>query len=272
MANILDYFEKDDIKYQEKAITLYRFNNSKRAEYIAEYVVPFREMFVGDDIIESAVNTGYKREDVINRLIPHDPIIQSGDFGEILTYIILSELYPQTNLRPNKWLWKEDKDRAAHFTDVVLFASEGMSNPQESDMMISAEVKTRSRKPDKDESSIQKAIIGTQNDIFSRSAKTISFISERYIKEKRSELAMIADRFGDSVNVGFVKKFHAVAVIDEQYLEEYHIQNLNNEYVDFVNNFNLKNGNQNESITIFAIPFKELYQLYISLYTQMPVK
>lgn len=54
--------------------------------------------------------------DEIKDFLPTNAAIQSGEFSEILTFMLFKALHPEFNVTPIRWKWKEEK--------TVLFISQ----------------------------------------------------------------------------------------------------------------------------------------------------
>src|SRR5690554_3326675 len=160
--------------------------------------------------------------DVLKDLfLPQKPHIKSGDFGEMLTFLLYCDVEASPHLlAPRKWRWKADSNRAAPHSDVVLLFHDIDAGPAEDDKIICAEVKAKAT-ADKRYAPIQKAITGAENDRTTRLAKTLGWMRKRYRRERQTEAAKVIERFINALDVGtYVKDFRAVAVVDSDFTKE----------------------------------------------------
>lgn len=264
--DILSYFDFDDATYAAYDIVLYKFKDGRKNEFLQEGVQSYRRAFVSDEDLEAVVKVmGGTKAERIQEFIPTAPIIKSGDFGEILTYLIFSALHPEYHIKPLRWRWQEDVNRAVHFTDIMWLYCPDLANPQATDKMLTIEVKTRASNPGK-ESSINSAIEGALTDSITRDSLTLSYMKRQYIRDKRYDEAKVVERFEKPVQFPYYGSYNAVAVVETDYLDHNHIANLDFNQITKVRNWNQVNAANNKKMSLFVVPVKALKQLYEEMY------
>ena len=230
----------------------------------------YRRAFISDEDLEANVtNLGTTRKEEIEAVVPTEPNIMSGDFGEILSYAIFTQLNSIYNIAPLRWRWKEERDRAVHFTDMMILCCPDENNPQTDDKMMTFEVKTRATKPGATESSINKAIEGAVNDSVSRGGKTLLFMQQQFKKERNFDAVKKVKRFEESVVTPYEEYHNAVAIVEREFLSSHHIANLNNEILNKVTDYNNTGNPLNKYMYVFAVPIAELKSVYENLYSSV---
>jgi len=209
-------------------IRVFTLKNSDRVAFFAKILKPFRLMYIADEQLQWLQdNIGSVRSEDIAEKVPTNPIIKSGEFGELLAYYLIPEKYASTcKLRPPKWRWKEARDFAAHFSDVVLFHQLDDDNPGSDDFVISVETKSRATQPGSTESSLQKAINDVETDFNGRLAESFFHIKTKYKDEHDLESLAKLERFMDlAKHPTFLKHFKAMAIVDNAY-GDHHVNNI----------------------------------------------
>ena len=187
MFDILSFFTEDTTTYSESNIVMYVFDETRTDEFIMNSLDSYRYAYISDeDLSENVEKMGTARSEEIKEVLPTDPIIQSGEFAEILTFMLFYALYPEYNVAPLRWRWKEEKNRAVHFADIMLLSCPDEEHPKDTDKVMTVEVKSRATRPGKRESSINNAIVGALKDSISREGKTLSFLLQRYKRDNSS--------------------------------------------------------------------------------------
>lgn len=155
MFNILSFFTEDTITYATNGIVMYVFDETRTDEFITNSLVFFRQAYISDeDLTRIAVGMGTTEKDEIKDFLPTNAVIQSGEFSEILTFMLFKALHPEFNITPIRWRWKEEKNRAVHFADIMLLSCPDEKQPKNTDKVMTIEVKSRATRPNKGESSI----------------------------------------------------------------------------------------------------------------------
>ena len=138
----------------------------------------------------------------------------SGEFGEILAYYYQgSTVLPASAVGLRRWHLKQDRNKAAPYSDVVHLVLPNWPNPSAQDTVLCSEVKAKSTKGKFEP--IKKAIEGCETDRTSRLAGTLSWLRERAITGA-TEGASVAQltRFIEPAGLPpTVKKFQAIAVV-----------------------------------------------------------
>ncbi len=264
MNNIQDYFAIDDKTYQTNNIVVFDFDDSKSAQFIQEFVIPYRQSYYSDEDLDYEVNEGINtREKAIENKLPTTPNLRSGEFSEILMFFLSCKvLCSDANVTPIKWRWKEHRDAPCHLTDIALLKCNNSENPSTEDYFFSMEVKSaatpignRSK-----ESRFNDAIEGALKDKTSRVGKMVAYLTTKYSKERNAEAAKIAKRFDDGTTVQYQRRFSA-AVVSERNSLQYHIANI------VASN---KAKADTEHIALFAVPMQDLKTIYETMYNITP--
>lgn len=240
MAAISDYFTIDNTLYPGSGILFYVFDNTKTTSFINDCLVPFRQAYIEDEKVDAIVKKyGNTREDVIARRLPDKGKVMSGDFGEILSLYLASQIwYPNVNVIPLKWRYKDKKKDASHYTDIVLFEWKDPANPSIDDSMVTFEVKTCATslsnttykmhkrksaityKDGKLECTILEAVFDANKDAVERAAETLPYLITRCEDLDLDELHNQIERFCNAATTSYRKEHNAVAVVDTSTLAE----------------------------------------------------
>lgn len=267
MLDVLSFFTEDKISYAANGIIVYDFDDSRKNEFILHVADFYRRAFISDEDLEDNVtNLGTTRKQEIEAVVPTNPSIMSGDFGEILSYVIFTQLHSMYNIAPLRWRWKEERDRAVHFTDMMILCCPDENNPQTDDKMMTLEVKTRATKPGTDKSSINEAVEGALKDSVSRGGKTLLFMQQKFKIEKNYDAVRKVKRFEESVATPYEEYHNAVAIVEREFLSSHHIANLDNETLKKVTDYNSIGNPLNKYMSVFVVPIAELKSVYESLY------
>ncbi|NHE59940.1 Hachiman antiphage defense system protein HamA, partial [Cyclobacterium plantarum] len=119
---------------------------------------------------------------------------------------------------PRKWRWKGDKNKPCHGSDVVVFHRHEHT-PSDNDRIEVVESKMKATASNS--APIQNAINGALDDKTKRLAKTLNWIHDRLATDGKPRLreAINRYRFLDE-NPTYHKKFHAIAIIDHDLVED----------------------------------------------------
>lgn len=184
----------------------------------------YRKCYVLDEDLKSRItNLNRTAEEIIKNYIPDRGKTMSGEFGEILAYQLIIDMYSQ-NIElfgPKKWLWKTDSNEPMKKTDVILFGYKNQQSASGEDVVVAAEIKTKATlgafNP------IEDAVNGSKDDYVIRMAKTFTWLEEFYIKKNDKDSLLSIDRFINAINPKYgpyKKYFKAIAVIDSDMLQE----------------------------------------------------
>ena len=250
---------------------MYVFDESRTDEFIQGSLDSYRQAYISDeDLNEIATEMGTTRNIEIKEFIPTDANIQSGEFAEILSFMLFKNLYPEYNVTPIRWRWKEEKNRAIHFADIMLLSCPDETQPKDTDKIMTVEVKSRAARPHKGESSINNAITGALKDSISREGKTLSFLIQKYKQNKQFDLAKKVKRFEDAVKDPYCTQHNAMAIVDSSYMDEFHIGNLDSTLLEKIEYFNETHSSDHRSMAVFVIPMENLKSKYEKLYLEIP--
>lgn len=266
MEKISTFFKEDEKTYKKSGIIVFDFDDSKSNEFIENFIIPFRKSYIADEILDLEVRSGVnKREEAISNRLPEKANLKSGEFSEILVFFLaLKFICPDANIRPIKWRWKENKDQPCHLTDIVLMRCNDENNPQTTDYIFSSEIKSAAT-PIGDKSTasrMNEAIEGALKDKSSRIGKMIAYLTTQYIRDRKSAEARAVKRFDDSTTVSYERRISAIVVSERESLKN-HVKNISIENQHKVTN---------ENIALFAIPIKNLKNIYEQLYAIIPTK
>lgn len=271
MPNILPFFTEDKTTFAAQGITMYCFDEKRADDFLDTVVEFYRKAYISDKKLQKNIEgMGSTRKEEIKKKIPTVGNIQSAEFGEILSYLLFTSINTDYNVNPLRWRWKEERDRAVHFADIMLLSCPDKDNPQSTDKAMTVEVKTRATHPGKEGSSINDAIGGALKDSVERNAKTLSFLLQKYEDAEKYDKAKIVLRFQDAVNNPYQSFHNAIAIVDAKYFEKYHIANLDNELIKKVKDFNHANAANHRQMSVFVIPFDKLKSKYEKLYGAIP--
>lgn len=264
MLDISRFFVVDKDTYAAKGVVVYKFNDELVEEFVAEYVLPFRQAYISDEELNEGIVEGVwtNIEECVRMQLPTKPNLKSGEFSEILLYFIsLCLNCKSANIAPLKWRWKENQDMPCHLTDIVIAKCDDEKNPSVDDYLYFVESKSAATPLDKSskKSVMNDGIEDAVKDSVSRISKTIPYLITKFSKEKDFSKARLIKRFIDSVDTVEYKRYsNAAIVVDSDSLKQ-HIENITTENL----NLALKNN-----ISLFAVPIKEMKALYERVYTE----
>lgn len=272
MSFIDKYFTEDKVTYAAFGITAYVFDDSLTAQFVNECLVPFREAYIKEEKLNNLVTDfGTTRQQEIAERLPKKADVLAGDFGEILTYYLATEIWhPDATVCPMKWRLKDKKDAASPYTDVIIFRG-NEDNAKPDDAMYSFEAKVRSTTPSgrySDKSGYKSgkercvfidAVIDAENDRTSRAAETIQYLLARCkdlgLKTTYKRLCRFAEPYN---TVTYQKLFTAVAIIDSDFTSKHSSKIPADLFTAYPN------------IRVFLVPVKNLKPLYETVFAQLP--
>jgi hypothetical protein len=177
----------------------------------------FRRAYISDQVLDQrAEATQSTRATILAAKLPDPGAVMSGDFGEIVGYIYLAAQDQGDNppIGPKRWRLKQDRTKAAPYSDVVQFILPQWPQPTALDRLVCAEVKAKATastfRP------IENAIEGSQKDSTSRLARTIMWLKERALLGDDIGAVTLPQlqRFIDATEFPpYIRQFHAIAVI-----------------------------------------------------------
>lgn len=192
------------------------------SKWIEELGPSFRRCYASDAfLLARAEEIGESCETVINALIPNPGSVMTGDFGEILVYFYHSILgLPNVTIGPKKWQLKQDRTKAAPYSDVIHFCFPQWPTPSTQDKIFCSEVKTKSTVSKF--APITKAIEHSKKDRSERLAETLVWLRDRAIKEniENVEIKHLNRFIKADLNPTYQTQYNAVAIVCESLLEK----------------------------------------------------
>jgi hypothetical protein len=251
--SLLDYFNYQKIN----DIHVYTLNDEEKRKFLSDIIAPFRHCYIMDSELsdKAAINKISKADFLEKYVLPNVGNIKSGDFGEMIARFFVLDHYSSkglTLISPKKWLWKEDRNKAAPYTDVVAFYFPNNNKPSVDDFIVSVESKMKATPQSAHR--LQVAIDGANKDKLSRLAKTLIWLDAKYSRTGDMENKNIVQRYLDPVTNGnYHKIFKAIGIIDKS-LSDYELSEP------------VKN---NEGIRILLIIIDNLKNVYEENYKNM---
>jgi hypothetical protein len=173
-----------------------------------------RRCYISDDRVSTQAIHFPPATKVIAAALPDPGSVMAGEFGEILTYFYQgATAMPIAAVGLRRWHLKQDRNKAAPYSDVVHLVLPHWPTPSALDTIVCSEVKLKSTKSKFEP--IKKAIEGCETDRTSRLAGTLVWLRERAITGA-TEGASVAQlsRFIEPAGLPPTnKKFQAVAVV-----------------------------------------------------------
>lgn len=263
---IQTFFTIDEDTYKDKGITVFDFDDSRAHEFIERFVVPFRKSYLSDEDLDYEVDNEINtREAAIENKLPTTPQLKSGEFAEILFFMLVCKVIcADSNVRPIKWRWKENRDTPCHLTDIMVMKCDDRANPQVTDYVFTTEVKSAATPigSGSTKSRLNEAIEGALKDKNSRIGKMVAYLTTKYSKEKNAEMALLTKRFDDGTTVTYGRRISA-AVISERNSLQNHVKNITAENLGKCHT---------EHIALFAVPIEKLKNIYETIYSLTPTK
>lgn len=217
---ILQHFDRNNTA----TYILYRLKKGEWTNFIDKLTLGFRNCYITDlRLDELSKERGITKSEFLEKyILPDDPVIKSGDFGELLCYHAVIENFENKGFvlfAPQKWQWKDSRNIAAPGADAILFHISNPKKPTKKDTLITLESKMKSV-PSKVHR-IQDAVDGATKDKKTRMAKTLSWLEEKYARQGIEDKRKLVERFKDPASFGdFQKQFKAIAIIDVNFETE----------------------------------------------------
>lgn len=214
---VLEHFDRINKEHH----ILYRLKKGEWGNLIGKLPVDFRKCYITDKALdELSKERGItKSAFLLKYVIPDEPVIKSGDFGEILSYHVLIENFESKGLflfAPKKWRWKDSRNLAAPGSDAIFFHVSNPKKPTKKDFLVTIESKMKAVNSKKHR--IQDAIDGATKDKNTRMAKTLSWLEEKYARQGKEEKRKLIERFKDPASYGdFQKQFKAILLMDSDF-------------------------------------------------------
>lgn len=200
---------------QETPFTLVRVSDEHVRAWQDALGLPLRRCYVTDALVDQrSAATGSAKSQIVAAKLPDPGATMAGDFGEILVYLYqASKEYPQAAVGPKKWRLKQDRTKPAPYSDVIHFVLPTWPTPSNQDVLLCAEVKTKSTNGAS--TPIQSAIEDCNRDRTSRLAKTLVWLKERALGEDLGTITIQhLERFINATDHPVhAKRFRAVAIV-----------------------------------------------------------
>lgn len=261
---ILKFFSEG----KENCIT-FTFKDEEWDNFTSGLPKEYKSCYITDEDLQKRIeNFSSTKEKEFLEILPDKGNIQSGDFGEILSYFFFKERHKSKKVDgPKKWRWKQDKNVPAPYTDVILFSIKKDGKASKDDLLISVESKMKAVVND-NYNPIQAAVDGAEKDYISRIASSLSWLRKKYKEESLKANARIEDlknivnsieRFIKSEIYGeYNKKIKAIAIIDKDFFEAELAKEIK---------IPLQNG---MSLSVFAVSINKLKCIYEKVYEEIP--
>jgi hypothetical protein len=213
--DIIQHFEIEETIYQ-----IYSLKKGEIKDFLIKLPEEFRLCYITDEELDSlSKKNGESKKDILrNYILPDIGNIMSGDFGEMLSYFLIIDKYNNEGLiieGPRKWQWKPSRNKAAPYSDAVLFHFHDKRKPSVEDKMISIESKMKATHSKRNR--IQDAIDGAQEDRNSRAVKTLHWLHEKYGRCGMTKEQKELQRFRKPSEFGSYEKIYkAIALIDNE--------------------------------------------------------
>lgn len=166
---------------------------------------------------ERFAKTGLAASVALANTLPDPGSVMSGDFGEITTMFFLASERRELTHLIRKWRYKEDRNRAALHSDVIILYREDEKDATERDFVICAEAKQKATASKFDP--ISKAIEGFELDRTGRLGRTLTWLREKAIDHENAERIRFIERFAFGLTTEYMKYFKAVAIVDRSLLD-----------------------------------------------------
>lgn len=173
-----------------------------------------RRCYISDDKVRAQAIHHPPATKVIAAALPDPGSVMAGEFGEILTYFYQgTTALPTAAIGLRRWHLKQDRNKAAPYSDVVHLVLPDWPTPSAMDTVLCSEVKAKSTKSKFEP--IKKAIEGCETDRTSRLAGTLVWLRERAITgaTEGASVAQLTRFIEPAGHPPTVKKFQAVAVV-----------------------------------------------------------
>jgi len=224
--DLLKHFEQE-----ESVFFVLKLKDGERDLLIGKLPAAYLTSYIHEqDLLARISLLGSTKQAELAEILPSEGNIKSGDFGEILSYYIFKDRhksYPVDG--PQKWRWKQEKNVAAPYTDVILYSIKNLKKPTKDDLLISVESKMKAVK-NNSYHPIQNAVDGAEKDFVSRIANSLNWIKKKYkdellkkdapVEELKKRIGEI-ERFIKSETTGeYTKQINAIAYVDKTFLAD----------------------------------------------------
>lgn len=217
VANLFEDYQKPEGAIEVRTHVLSEGNEAILEDFLVENLpwCYFRRERLPSQIERS----GQTASAIIGSKFPNPGAVMSGDFGEILSLFYLSSERQEQLIEVMKWQLKQDRNKAAPHSDIILLFRENEGAPSENDFVICAEAKAMAT-PSNSTLPIEKSIEGYVSDSTGRLSRTLTWLKERAVAEDTAEAIALYTRFSDeAVSTTFQKYYRSFAIIDRNLLD-----------------------------------------------------
>ena len=217
LKRVRDWF----IHVQSTPYVIVRLDQQRAAKLHNEIGTAVRRCYIADSLlINYSEQNNLPQTDIISAQLPDPGSIMAGDFGEILVYLYqMTREYTCTPIGPLKWRLKEDRTKPAPYSDVVHFVLPDWPLASADDLILCAEVKTKSTNSSFEP--IENAVVGINKDRTSRLARTLVWLRERALTEALGDIRIDQlERFINATKHPPARRaFQAVAVLSSELVQ-----------------------------------------------------
>jgi len=224
---IADWFAAHALPINSIVADVFVLNAEARAS-IADFLVKeLPDCYISKDDIEDQVErTKRTVSEIVANKFADPGSVMAGDFGEILTLFFLGTAGGPELRRVKKWRYKQDRNKAAPHSDVILLHCPDPANPSPDDYLICAEAKVKSTASNTYRP-IEAALKGYEADRTGRLAKTLAWLREKALETETADTVNYIERFSKKqIAVTYNKNHRAVALIDTNFLDAELIQQV----------------------------------------------
>jgi Cap4 SAVED domain len=239
---------------------VYVLEKSERAK-VADFIVrELPDCYISrEDVAAQIARSGLKLAEIIGNKIADPGAVMAGDFGEIITLFFLAGNKGDGINKVKKWRFKQDRNKAAPHSDVILMYCADVKSPSDNDYVLCAEAKVKST-PSKSYRPIAAALSGYESDRTGRLARTLAWLREKEIEVGTKESIAFIERFTKAnIGVTYGKSHRAVAVIDRDLLDAELLEQLSL-------------PQQNENFKVIVMGIDELKALYEDCFARAPLE
>jgi hypothetical protein len=237
-------------------------------DFVNTIIPEYKSSYISDDELQLRITELHSdKATEFSEILPDKGSIKSGDFGEILSYLLFKNRHKKRQVDgPKKWRWKQEKNVAAPYTDVILYSMKH-KKPSKDDLLISVESKMKAV-ANNGYHPIQNAIDGAEKDYVSRIANSLSWIRKKYkdelVKANANKAAItnvisIINRYIQSETTGpYSKKVKAIAIIDKDLLEDELVKTVTVPSIPGLD------------LAVFVVSIKDLQGAYETVFQKIP--
>ncbi len=192
-----------------------------KCKYLEDFLVQeIPDCYITKADLSVQVNkTDLTASEILQSKVPDPGNVMSGDFGELLTLFYLSNETAVTTEKIKKWRYKQDRNKPAPHSDVVVIHRKYSDRPSKDDFVICAETKAKATSSQFEP--IECAIRDSVKDKTGRLARTLVWLKDKAIAHENADSIAFIQRFTDTLlDVEFKKHYKAVAIIDRSFLDE----------------------------------------------------